>query len=246
MIKAVIVDDDAVSIELLRNLLQDVSDIQVVKSYTDSLKFLKEKRNLSYDVVFLDIEMPNIDGIELQRGEKKPVVFVSGESGKYVNEISDALNRNDVTFITKPLSAQKVADSVFRLKSWVDLSSSTIQLETNLGTSILSFADIQAICSPKLEVANRYGTVDSRDKVVFVQNSKPLVLKRHGFEELILKLPGSIFCQISSQVIVSRNYLKTYRSQDLDLMLFNGAKTTKQEFSIGKEFNANFRRFASL
>lgn len=244
MIKAVIVDDDKSSVELLSNLIHDASDIQVVATFTDPLRFLKEKPRLSYDVLFLDIEMPNIDGLEIQRQETGPVVFVSGFSSNYVDQLSDRINSGKVTFLTKTFTATKVVSVINKVRSWV-VGANRVQLETNKGTTFFSVPDIQVLCSPKLQIASVYGSEDPRDKVIFTRDSKPLILKRQSFDEVLAKLPSQKFFQISNQVIVSKDYIKSWRSEDLDMILFTGEKTEVVEFAVGKEYKREFKRFVA-
>ena len=65
MIKAIIVDDDELCRAVISDLLEEVEDIECVANFgnaLDAFKFLNEN---DVDVIFLDVEMPKMGGMEL-------------------------------------------------------------------------------------------------------------------------------------------------------------------------------------
>lgn len=67
--RIVLVDDEYLSITRLKTLLEEskVPGIEVVGEYTDSLKAMDEIQSIQPSVVFLDIVMPDMDGLALGR-----------------------------------------------------------------------------------------------------------------------------------------------------------------------------------
>ena len=105
------VDDKPLNLRLLREMLEE-EDFGVVEA-SDGLQALERVRDVMPDIVLLDINMPNMDGIEVCHRLKAdpdtqgiPVIFVSG-----VNELEDkvhAFREGAIDYITKPFQVDEV------------------------------------------------------------------------------------------------------------------------------------------
>lgn len=245
MIKVVIVDDHPDACELLRNMIGDVAaDFQVVRTFTNPVEFIKHKDQLDYDALFLDIEMPGLNGFDLHSQESRPVVFVSGTVPKHLQMLSEAISGSNATFLPKPLKVSNVMVALDSIRQKVSIGN-TVKFKTSNGTAILNLNDIQLICSPKLQIADGCASSDPRDKILFAKGCDPLVLKATKFEECLSQLPESTFGQISSQVIISKNFIKTYRKQDLDMKVYDGETTAEVAFDIHKDYRKSFKKLIS-
>lgn len=106
MIKVLIVDDSALIREVLSRTLGKDGDIQVVGTAEDPLDAREKIKVLNPDVVTLDIEMPNMNGLQflekLMRLHPLPVVMVSTLTTKGASETLLALELGAVDFVAKP------------------------------------------------------------------------------------------------------------------------------------------------
>ena len=105
-IKVLIVDDSAVIREVLTRTLGRDGDIVVVGTAVDPIDARNKIKALSPDVVTLDIEMPNMNGLafldKLMRLHPMPVVMVSTLTKKGASETLLALELGAVDFVAKP------------------------------------------------------------------------------------------------------------------------------------------------
>lgn len=106
MIKVLIVDDSALIREVLSRTLGKDGDILVVGTAEDPLEAREKIKTLNPDVVTLDIEMPNMNGLQflekLMRLHPLPVVMVSTLTTKGASETLLALELGAVDFVAKP------------------------------------------------------------------------------------------------------------------------------------------------
>ncbi len=118
MIKAVLVDDEILVLNLLKRIITEIKDIQIIGAYTDPEQALLEIPTLAPDVVFLDVDMPALNGIEL--GTKliesdttgdMSIVFVTA----YEQYAIHAFKLNAVHYILKPADPDSVIEVVNRL-----------------------------------------------------------------------------------------------------------------------------------
>ncbi|UYN98516.1 MAG: chemotaxis response regulator protein-glutamate methylesterase [Devosia sp.] len=105
-IKVLIVDDSALIREVLARILTRDGDISVVGTATDPIDAREKIKSLNPDVVTLDIEMPNMNGLafleRLMRLRPTPVVMVSTLTKKGASETLLALELGAVDFVAKP------------------------------------------------------------------------------------------------------------------------------------------------
>ena len=116
MIRAVIVEDEPLASQYLATLLDDTCQVEVVATATDSEAGLRLCAELRPDAVFLDINLPDKDGIWLARQlavlPKPPLlVFTTGVAGR----AADAFRLDAVDYLLKPLDPEQVAKAVNHL-----------------------------------------------------------------------------------------------------------------------------------
>ncbi|MDX6562048.1 MAG: two-component system, LytTR family, response regulator, partial [Gaiellales bacterium] len=115
---ALIVDDEAPARAELRFLLERIEDVQVVGEAASVREALALAARLDYDVVFCDISMPELTGIdaarEIMSWPKRPyVVFVTAHQDYAVQAFSvDAFD-----YLLKPVAEDRLAQTVERLRS---------------------------------------------------------------------------------------------------------------------------------
>lgn len=118
--KVILVDDEPLALKYLeRQLLKlDTMSIDVIGTYTNPFEGRNEILARDVDIVFLDISLPELNGIELaeQLLEQKPhlcIVFVTG----YHEYAVTAFELNAVDYIVKPVQLDRVAKTMERLRS---------------------------------------------------------------------------------------------------------------------------------
>lgn len=114
--KAVIVDDEYYALEGLRMELEDIGGIEVAGMYEDGQSLLEEIGSINPDIVFLDIEMPKMDGFELlermlEKGLTPNIVFVTAYSHYAVK----AFEINAVDYIVKPVTKDRLIKTLERI-----------------------------------------------------------------------------------------------------------------------------------
>lgn len=118
MVKAILIDDERLALLHLKNMLEQVSlDVEVIGTFTDPISAMHAVIEEKPDVVFADIYMPGIDGLEMGRRLKSTVpdveiVFVSGD-GRFA---MDALDLCAFDYMRKPLEIRRLQKTMDRLK----------------------------------------------------------------------------------------------------------------------------------
>ena len=123
--KILLVDDEKLQLIRLLNTVKKVLPDSEIFSYTNPVLACKENENNLIDIAFLDIEMPEINGIELAKKLKKinpkiNVIFVTA----YDNYALDAYKLHASGYVTKPVNEKKVKDELEGLRYDVELKPS--------------------------------------------------------------------------------------------------------------------------
>jgi two-component system, LytTR family, response regulator len=116
-IRTVLVDDEPLALEGLRALLAREDDIDVVAEYQSGTAFLRDAEALGADLVFLDVEMPSLSGLDVLEqlhaaGAQPHVVFVTGFDQYAVR----AFEEQALDYVLKPYNAERMARTLARLR----------------------------------------------------------------------------------------------------------------------------------
>lgn len=116
MLKVLIVDDEPLARENLRVLLEDESDIEIVGECANAIEALGAVHKLRPDVLFLDIQMPRISGLEmvgmLDPDQRPWVVFLTAFDEYAVK----AFEEHAFDYLLKPIEAPRLAKTLQRLR----------------------------------------------------------------------------------------------------------------------------------
>jgi two-component system LytT family response regulator len=114
--KVVVVDDEPLARARLRRLLSNHPDVEIVAECEDGPSAVQAVRKLTPDVVFLDVQMPGMDGFETLGSlnlERLPaVVFVTGFDQHAVR----AFEARALDYLLKPTTRERLAESLARVR----------------------------------------------------------------------------------------------------------------------------------
>ncbi len=198
-IKTIIIDDEPNARLVLRTLLTNyIQDIEIVAEAASAAEGLALLETLSIDAVFLDIEMPKMDGLALLRQLKQinfEIVFVTA----YNQYAIEAIKFSALDYLLKPVDIDELKATIQRLKQKLSKSAdqqnqsvyflprdfnnlqhqhSKIALPTAKGFRITQISDIQYA-----EAARNYTTffLENGQKIVVGRNLKFFETKLQGF-----------------------------------------------------------------
>lgn len=157
---ALIVDDEPLAREGLRMLLSADADFSRIDEAKNGREAVEVIRNTRPDVVFLDIQMPEVDGFAVVReigAENMPaVVFVTAHD-RYAIQ---AFEINAIDYLLKPVTAKRFRDALVRAKQ-------RLQLEPRVESSQQILSLLETLAAPRRYV--RRLAVRSAGKTIFIE-----------------------------------------------------------------------------
>lgn len=192
MLKALIVEDEYLAREELTYLVQTYSQIEVVASFDDGLEAFKYLQQHKVDVVFLDINIPSIDGMLLARNihqfsQKPHIVFTTA----YKEFAVDAFELEAFDYLLKPLNEERVKRLLSKLES-VALANEPVMVEEAIESrpDTINLMKDNRICVTPVEDV-RYAEAQEKITLVFTADGEFSV--PYSISELMEKLPENQF-----------------------------------------------------
>jgi len=207
-LRCLLIDDELPGLTYLKMLCEQIPELEIVKTFNDPERLVREMPSLDFDLCITDIEMPGIDGLHLAGMLKdKMVVFITA----YKHYAVDAFDINAVDYITKPVKKERLEKAIEKAIERFDRKSeakNSMQFNTDKGKTILYFDEIIYI---------KTATVDSRDKEVLLKDGSLLVLKNINFNTLLKELPEIDFCRINKKEIIALKRVNFFNHNEITL-----------------------------
>ena len=112
--KVLLVDDSIAIAKQLQKIVEDTDDFEVIGHAKNGIEGIKLFMSLKPDVVFMDIVMPEMDGLQAIRSiknlDKDAKIIVISSAGGVGDKVTEALKFGAMNVIPKPFEAEKVKD----------------------------------------------------------------------------------------------------------------------------------------
>lgn len=222
-LKTVLIDDEPDSIETLKLMLSEYPQVEVVGTFTDSPKALKEIPLLKPDLLFLDVEMPVLNGFELleQLGEVDfNVVFATA----YNQFALKAFRFNALDYLVKPVHGEELQhviekaakrnnvhkDQLDNLKKQLREGNITkIAIPEQTGITFIDIKDIVFV-----EASGNYSSI--------VLNDKKKLLITRNLKDIQEVLEEQSFLRVHRQYIINLNLVKSFNRNEGLLTMITG------------------------
>jgi two-component system LytT family response regulator len=193
--RAIVVDDEELARGYLRELLAPHGEIEIVAECRNGFEAVKAINDLTPDLVFLDVQMPKLDGFEvLELLDAKPAVIFVTAYDQYAMRAFDA---QAADYLLKPFTAERFERALERAKSGA--GPKTVQAPPRDVKRIVvrDGAKVHVIPIEKLDYA------EAQDDYVALHSEGKSYLKQQPIGALEASLDGSRFVRIHRSAIVN-------------------------------------------
>lgn len=220
MLKVLIVDDEPLARENLRILLQEQSDIDIVGECSNAVEAIGAVHKLRPDVLFLDIQMPRISGLEMVGmldPEHRPYIVFLTAFDEYAVK---AFEEHAFDYLLKPIEARRLEKTLARLLQERNVQDVSVLPENQAALKFIPCTGHSRIYLLQME---EVAFVSSRMSGVFVTSQDG----KEGFTELTLRTLESRtpLLRCHRQYLVNMAHLKEIRLEDngqAELLLRDG------------------------
>ncbi|MDO9339274.1 MAG: LytTR family DNA-binding domain-containing protein [Bacteroidales bacterium] len=205
MITTIAIDDEPLALQLVTGYIEKTSGLKLIGKFDNPLDAADFMTNATVDLIFVDIQMPDLSGIEFTRlMEKGPKVIFTTAFEKYALE---GYKLEIVDYLLKPFSYEEFLAAVHKVQKLlrleqkalnkVDANSEFLFLKSDYKIKRINFNDILYIEGLKDYVK------------VYTHNAPRPVLSLTSLKLLESKLPGNKFMRVHRSFIVNLEKINT-------------------------------------
>lgn len=230
MINAIAIDDEPLALTVIESFCRKTENISLQKTFTQPNEALKHLCKFPVDLIFCDIQMPSLTGINLvkQLPQKTLVIFTTAFS-EYA-AISYELNAID--YLIKPINQKRFTQAINKAQEYLDYIS---KKEQTADKNIFIRSDFSLVKIPLADILYIEGLADYLK--IYINNRKP-VLARMPMKDMMKKLPSGDFIRVHRSYILLFSKIEAVRGTTI----FIGDK----EFPIGRTNSDEFFKRYSL
>lgn len=228
--KAIIIEDEEPARELLRKYLEPFNDIEVIGEYIDGFEGAKAINQLKPDLVFLDIQLPRLTGIEvLELLDHSPMIIFTTAYDEFALK---AFEKNAIDYLMKPFSKERFAQAIEKVKSRITskqpIEHNAQQLAENLTTeSFLNRIVVKSSKAMNVIPVDDVLYIEAQDDYVMIYTLESRHMKKQTMKYFEDRLDPNQFIRIHRSYIANVNQiskLEPYEKDSYLAVLKNGTK----------------------
>lgn len=230
--KCLIVDDEPLARDLMRNHIKKLDNFEIVAECGDAMKALEALRNFKVDLMFMDIQMPQITGIEFLKTLKNPPQVIITTA--YRDYALEGFELDVVDYLLKPVTFERFLKSVnkfFQVSGENGTSSDKVLTDSKPNDSFIYVKENKRMLKLHLndilyiEGLSEYVKIFTGDKKIVTKTSMTCM------EE---KLAENEFLRIHKSYIVSLRKIEAFTSTTIEI--------EGKELPIGRSFKNRVTR----
>ena len=212
-LRCIIVDDEPLAVKMLEGFVERTPFLELEASFNDPVEALSAIRERKPELAFLDIQMPDLDGMELSRmvPQETRIVFTTA----FKQYAFESYEVSALDFLLKPIRYQKFLEAAEKAREWFTLKDAAESASAEPEISSV-FIKVDGAMR-KVELSDILYVEGMKDYVMFhvASSARPLVthMTMKAAEEL---LPSQTFMRIHRSHIVALPHI-TYFSPSGDL-----------------------------
>lgn len=206
MIRAIAIDDEPIALKVIENFCNEIETITLEKTFGNAEEGLKYLKKFPTDIIFLDIEMPNLNGIDLYKQIKQNtlVIFITSRPDYAV----EGFNLNALDYLLKPFTFE-------RFKQATDKARDYFVSNTNQKTEHIF---VRADYSLQKIMLNDILHIEALDDYLKIYlNQQKTIVARMTMKAMLEKLPKTEFVRVHRSFIVPIKKVESLRNKTLQL-----------------------------
>lgn len=212
-IKCIIVDDEPVAREILENHIAKIDSVEVVASCKNALDAFRAVNNQKIDLVFLDINMPEISGLSLAKSINQDIKIIFTTA--YREYAVEGFDLQAVDYLLKPISFERL------LKGINKYLNENIPVQTHvLDEFIAEKSDSFFVRSDRKMVKINFSEIlyiESLADYIKICLAGKNVVTRETISSIEAKLPQQDFLRVHRSFIVAKSAIDSFTSEYIEI-----------------------------
>ena len=226
--KCIIIDDEPLAREGLKNTLTGISNVEIVESFSNPIDANKFLQNNTVDLMFLDIEMASLNGLDFAKSlvNKPLIIFITA----YPQYALDSFEVDTIDYLVKPVRIEKLLRAINKAENYLTL------LQKNIDQEVAIIEDDYVF----IKSDRKYVKIFFKE-ILFIEGLKDYViihvdgkkiLTAMNVKTIFNQLPLRNFARVSKSYIVNTDHIISVDS--------NSVYIKDEEIPIGSNFKDEF------
>lgn len=226
--KCIIVDDEPLAIEVIESHISKLDDVEIVAKCSNALKAFEILQKHTVDLIFLDIQMPKLTGIDfLKTLQNAPKVIFTTAYRDYALESYDL---NAVDYLLKPISFDRFLKAIGKVYGQNQLVTS-VTTPTVANSQSEDYIYVKADKKMVKVQLNEVLYIESLKDYVRIKTVNKTVITHQKISYLEEKLPEKEFARIHRSYIISIKKVDSFSTMAVEI--------GDQELPIGRNYKQN-------
>ena len=222
-VRCIAIDDEPPALLLLKEYISKTPSLELVQTFEDAIAGSEYLRQNPIDLLFIDINMPDITGLDLVRSlERKPMLIFTTAHKKFAIE---GFELDAIDYLLKPINLDRFSRAVNKAVEYFNYKKQKPEEETG---NLFVYSEYRMLKIP----VNDIEYIESLEDYIKIHmsNSKP-VLTLMTLKGVLEKLPSSSFSRIHRSYIVANSKVKSI--QNRKVMLSSSVELPVSESYLG-------------
>jgi DNA-binding LytR/AlgR family response regulator len=205
IIKCIAIDDEPLALDIIKNYCSKISFLNLTETFTNTTEAKKYLDNNTIDLIFLDIQMPDITGIQFYRNLSiKPMVVFTTAYSDYAVE---GFNVEAIDYLIKPIEYERFLKACYKAKEYLEfLTSQEVQLNSIF---IKANYQVQKINLKEIDL------IEALDDYIKIYIKPQPVLTLMTLKGILEKLPVKEFIRVHRSYIVPISKVESFSKSKL-------------------------------
>lgn len=218
--KCFIIDDEPLAIHVIEQYLSKFSQFEICGTSTDPIEALARVKSLKPDLLFLDIAMPDMTGLEfIETIQHKPEIILTTAYREYAVE---GFNLHVLDYLVKPIPFKRFVQAIDK---FLDRKLHDTNVLTGEGTGYINVKSDRKTL--RIDLNDILYIEGVKDYVKIVTHDKTVITKL-SIGNILKVLPDHQFLQVHKSYIVAKNKITAYTALDVEI--------GKTEIPIGRVY----------
>lgn len=254
MKRCLIVDDETPAREELLYILSDIEGVKVVGQASNGIEALELIRTLNPDIIFLDIQMPQMSGMDVARellneSLRPKIIFVTA----YDQFAIEAFEVNAIDYLLKPISEERLRK---RVQQIISVKENEEVIDYNKLSKLIKDMKSDTKSTPNIislyhnnklipiEIKDIiYATIEDKETIIFTKTGRFEI--NCTLNKLLERLDSSIFFRTHKSYIVNLNSIESVE------LWFNSTyninlKDNKEIIPVSRNYSKDFKEIMNI
>jgi two-component system LytT family response regulator len=228
-LKCVAIDDEPLALEIIKKYVSDYPSLKLVNTFDDAVSGAEYLKRNKIDILFIDIDMPDITGVDLVRSlqEKPMIIFTTA----YKNFAFEGFELEAVDYLLKPINNSRFNAAIQKAIDYYQFKNTS---HTEAEDFLFVHSEYRVI---KISIRDIEYIESMQDyiKIYLINTEKP-VLTLMPLKSVIEKLPANQFIRIHRSYVVARVQIRSIYNRKI--------KLSKIELPVGTNYTEFIKDWA--